>query len=224
MMVVAQVARGSADPMLRVQATAIAQAYMDEILTQPFAWNALKRALNPMPEDITARLDAGDGSSFDNFGDAVAVSGSAVITKVISLPASLSDSEMESQIQLEADQYIPYPLEEVNIDFEVQGASEKNPELVDVLLAASRSENVDDRVAALEAAYLRACLETERGRRVLGRHLLGTHLGLLLVVTAAAGDEARYGQYDGRGSRHLDQLATLLVGVLIDFVHGSSFG
>jgi type IV pilus assembly protein PilM len=89
---------------------------------------------------------------------AVAVSGSAVITKVITMPASLSDSEMESQIQLEADQYIPYPLEEVNIDFEVLGASEKNPEMVDVLLAASRSENVDDRVAALELAGLSAAV------------------------------------------------------------------
>lgn len=84
----------------------------------------------------------------------VAVAGSAVITKVIAMPASLSDRDMESQIQLEADQYIPYPLEEVNIDFEVLGPSEKNPEMVDVLLAASRSENVDDRVAALELAGL----------------------------------------------------------------------
>ena len=50
---------------------------------------------------------------------AVAVSGSAVITKVISMPAALSEAEMESQIQLEADQYIPYPLDEVAIDFEV---------------------------------------------------------------------------------------------------------
>lgn len=89
---------------------------------------------------------------------AVAVSGSAVITKVISMPASLTDQDLESQIQLEADQYIPYPLEEVNIDFEVMGPSEKNPELVDVLLAASRSENVDDRVAALELAGLTATI------------------------------------------------------------------
>ena len=89
---------------------------------------------------------------------AVAVSGSAVITKIITMPASLSDAEMESQIQLEADQYIPYPLEEVNIDFEVLGISEKNPEMVDVLLAASRSENVDDRVAALEIAGLSAAV------------------------------------------------------------------
>ncbi|RDH88314.1 MAG: pilus assembly protein PilM [endosymbiont of Seepiophila jonesi] len=89
---------------------------------------------------------------------AVAVSGSAVITKVISMPSALSDQDMESQIQLEADQYIPYPLEEVNIDFEVMGPSDKNPELVDVLLAASRSENVDDRVAAMELAGLNAAI------------------------------------------------------------------
>ncbi len=87
---------------------------------------------------------------------AVAVSGSAVITKVITMPAALSEQEMENQIELEADQYIPYPLDEVNIDFEVLGPSEKNPELVEVLLAASRAENVEDRVAALDIAGLTA--------------------------------------------------------------------
>ncbi len=87
---------------------------------------------------------------------AVAVSGSAVITKIITMPASLSDQEMENQIQLEADQYIPYPLEEVNIDFEVFGPNDKNPGMVDVLLAASRSENVENRVSALELAGLTA--------------------------------------------------------------------
>jgi len=87
---------------------------------------------------------------------AVAVSGSAVITKVISMPSTLSDSDMEAQIQLEADQYIPYPLEEVNIDFDVLGPSSSGVDMVDVLLAASRRENVDDRVAALELAGLTA--------------------------------------------------------------------
>jgi len=85
---------------------------------------------------------------------AVAVAGSAVITKVITMPASLSEDDMEVQIQLEADQYIPFPLEEVYLDFQILGASEKNPDSVDVLLAASRSENVDGRVAALEVAGL----------------------------------------------------------------------
>ncbi|VAX10407.1 Type IV pilus biogenesis protein PilM [hydrothermal vent metagenome] len=87
---------------------------------------------------------------------AVAVTGSAVITKIITMSASLSDAEMEAQIQLEADQYIPYALDEVNMDFDVLGATEKDPEMVDVLLAASRSENVDDRVAAIEIAGLTA--------------------------------------------------------------------
>jgi len=87
---------------------------------------------------------------------AAAVAGSAVITKVISMPASLSDDDMEGQIQLEADQYIPYPLEEVNLDFEVIGPTEHDPDRVDVLLAASRSENVDVRVDAIELAGLHA--------------------------------------------------------------------
>jgi type IV pilus assembly protein PilM len=85
---------------------------------------------------------------------AVAVSGSAVITKLITMPAALSEAELESQVQLEADQYIPYPLEEVNLDWQVLGPSDKSPDLNDVLLAASRSENVEDRVAALEIAGL----------------------------------------------------------------------
>lgn len=86
----------------------------------------------------------------------VAVAGSSVITKVITMPASLSEEEMESQIELEADQYIPYSLEEVNLDFEILGTSEDNPDTVDVLLAASRSENVDSRVAAVELGGLTA--------------------------------------------------------------------
>ncbi len=85
---------------------------------------------------------------------AIAVAGSAVITKIITMSAALNDAEMEIQIQLEADQYIPYPLEEVNLDFEVIGPSKSSPELVDVLLAASRQENVDDRVSTLEFADL----------------------------------------------------------------------
>jgi type IV pilus assembly protein PilM len=87
---------------------------------------------------------------------AVAVSGSSVITKVITMADGLSESEMEALIQLEADQYIPYPLEEVNIDFDVLGPSSSGVDMVDVLLAASRRENVDDRVAALEMAGLAA--------------------------------------------------------------------
>ncbi len=124
-------------------------------------------AVEPLPENAVVEKNIADvdavGETIRNVVKrsgsrakhvAVAVSGSAVITKIITMPASLSDQEMEAQIQLEADQYIPYSLEEVNMDFEVLGTSEKNPEMMDVLLAASRSENVEDRVAAIEIAGL----------------------------------------------------------------------
>ena len=87
---------------------------------------------------------------------AVAVAGSAVITKTIEMEGSLSDEELENQITVEADQYIPYPLDEVAIDFEVQGVSTRNPEQVEVLLAACRKENVELREAALELGGLKA--------------------------------------------------------------------
>lgn len=87
---------------------------------------------------------------------AAAVAGSAVIIKTIEMPGDLSDSDMENQIQVEADQYIPFPLEEVALDFEVLGPTEANPERVNVLLAASRNEIVDSRVAALELGGLSA--------------------------------------------------------------------
>ena len=87
---------------------------------------------------------------------AAAVAGSAVITKVIPMPAELDEDDMESQIELEAVNYIPYPIEEVNLDFEVLGPMPGNPEMVQVLLAASRSENVEMRASALEVGGLTA--------------------------------------------------------------------
>ena len=85
-------------------------------------------------------------------GAAVAVSGSSVIAKTIELNASLTDLEMENQIIVEADQYIPYSLDEVAIDFERQLPSRKNEGMVEVLLAACKRENVELRVDALQMA------------------------------------------------------------------------
>ena len=86
---------------------------------------------------------------------AVAVAGSSVITKLIFMPASLSEHDMEEQIKAEADQYIPYPIEEVNMDFQILGPSAKDKTSVDVLLAACRKEQVEQRMAALEIAGLK---------------------------------------------------------------------
>jgi len=88
----------------------------------------------------------------------VAIAGSSVMTKMITMSAHLSEDEMEEQIMVEADQYIPYALDEVCLDFEVQKVNEANPDLVDVLLAASRRENVDERVEVLRQAGLTASI------------------------------------------------------------------
>ncbi len=93
------------------------------------------------------------GSKVGN--SAVAVSSSQVIAKTITMPASFSEGELEEQIEVEAAQYIPYPMEEVNLDFCV-GEPVGEGELVEVLLVASRSENVDARIAVLEQAGLNA--------------------------------------------------------------------
>ncbi len=85
---------------------------------------------------------------------AAAVAGSSVITKVLSMPAGLRDDDLETQLTLEADQYIPYPLDEVAIDFEIQGPTAGREGMVDVLLAACRRETIDARSEAIELAGL----------------------------------------------------------------------
>jgi type IV pilus assembly protein PilM len=87
-------------------------------------------------------------------GAAVAVAGPSVITRVIDMAAGLSDDEMAWMIQAEADQYIPYPLDEVAIDFQVQGRSAQDPARVEVLLAACLKEHIETREAVLALAGL----------------------------------------------------------------------
>lgn len=86
---------------------------------------------------------------------AMALPSAAVITKKIILPAGLRESAMEVQVESEANQYIPFTLEEVNLDFQVIGPTPTDPDEVEVLIAASRKEGVEDRVACAEAARLK---------------------------------------------------------------------
>ncbi|KAA3652774.1 MAG: pilus assembly protein PilM [Proteobacteria bacterium] len=89
---------------------------------------------------------------------AMALPASAVITKKILLPEGLREQEMEVQVESEANQYIPFALDEVNLDFQVLDESHDVPGELDVLIAASRKEKVEDRVAAAEAAGLKAVI------------------------------------------------------------------
>ncbi len=86
----------------------------------------------------------------------LALPAAAVITKKIIVPAGLREDELEAQVETEANQYIPFALDEVNLDFQVLGPSPGSPEDVEVLIAASRKEKVEDRVAAAESAGLKA--------------------------------------------------------------------
>ena len=81
---------------------------------------------------------------------AAAVSGQTVITKVIYMDVSLTEQELASQIEIEADSLIPYPLDEVSLDFESLDVNESDPSKINVLLSAARTESVEARVSALE--------------------------------------------------------------------------
>ena len=86
----------------------------------------------------------------------LALPAAAVITKKILLPSNLRDEDLEYQVEAEANQYIPFAMDEVNLDFQVIGPAPGNDEEVEVLLAASRKANVEDRVAVAQASGLKA--------------------------------------------------------------------
>ena len=86
---------------------------------------------------------------------AMALPASAVITKRIALPANLREQELEMQVESEANQYIPFALDEVSLDFQVLGPIPNAPDDVEVLIAASRKEKVEDRMAVAQAAGLK---------------------------------------------------------------------
>lgn len=123
---------------------------------------------------------------------AVAVPGSAVITKILRMPAEMNDASMEAQLSIEADQYIPYPLDEVALDFEVLGEVEDNPEQVDVLLVACRSDNVDSRVDAFELAELKTkvvdveAFAVERSVELMADQLKSEDNAVLAIVDIGA--------------------------------------
>ncbi len=103
---------------------------------------------------------------------AMALPTSAVITKKIVLPGGLSDRELEAQVESEANQYIPFSLDEVSLDFCVIGPSASSVGDVEVLIAASRKEKVSDRQGLAEAAGLKPVVmdvESYASRMAAGR-------------------------------------------------------
>lgn len=126
-------------------------------------------AIEPLPKDSVVdgninNLDAVSdalkrchkrlGTGIKNL--ALALPNAAVISKKILVPAGQSEEDLELQVATEANQYIPFSLDEVNLDFQVLGPAPNNVDDVEVLIAASRKEKIEDRVAAAEAAGLKA--------------------------------------------------------------------
>jgi len=125
-------------------------------------------AIAPLPRD--AVVD-GNIASLENVGEtirrawkilgtreknaALALPAAAVISKKVNMQAGLSETEMELQVEAEANQYIPFSLDEVNIDFQQLDPLPNSPETVEVLIAASKKERIEDRVAVTEDAGLK---------------------------------------------------------------------
>jgi type IV pilus assembly protein PilM len=99
----------------------------------------------------------------------------SVITKKIVLPAGMAEDQLEVQVESEASQYIPFALDEVSLDFDVIGPAPNSPDDIEVMLAASRREKVEDRVAIAEASGLKATVmdvESYAARAALDRILM----------------------------------------------------
>jgi len=132
------------------------------------AYRLERYAIEPLPKDV---VTDGNIANLDQVSDALkrawkrlgsrnrhvalALPAAMVITKKIIVPSGQKEEDLELTVEAEANQYIPFALDEVNLDFQVLGPAPNNPEEVALLIAASRKEKVEDRVAIAEAAGLK---------------------------------------------------------------------
>lgn len=133
------------------------QYRVERYVIQPLPKDAVKEGDIANEEQVIETLQTAWSQLGSHVKNVVmALPASAAITKKILLPATLSGVELETQVEAEANQVIPFSLDEVNLDFQVLGPSPGSPNDVEVLLAAARKEKVEDRVALAEAAGLKA--------------------------------------------------------------------
>jgi type IV pilus assembly protein PilM len=142
---------------LEISESGKGQYRVERYVIQPLPKDAVKEGDIANSEQVIEALQSAwrqTGTRVKNV--VMALPASAVITKKLLMPANLSGTELENQVETEANQLIPFPLDEVNLDFQVLGPSAGSPNDVEVLLAAARKEKVEDRVALAEAAGLKA--------------------------------------------------------------------
>jgi type IV pilus assembly protein PilM len=129
---------------------------LDRCATEPLAVGSITDGnIEKFDEvaDVVRRLIKKSGTRTQNV--AMALPPSAVISKKIILPGGLSDAELEIQVEAEANKYIPFSLDEVSLDFCVLGPSPTSSGDIEVLIAASRKEKVQDRQGLAEAVGLK---------------------------------------------------------------------
>ena len=117
----------------------------------------------PVGEAIK-RAHASSGSRITK--GTLAVAGSTVITRTIAMQASLTDAQIGERIAQEAERYLSYPIDELAVDFEVQGLSESHPEQTEVLLAACRKKTIELIASALAGAGLVPAVIEPQGQAV----------------------------------------------------------
>lgn len=88
---------------------------------------------------------------------AISVSGYSVIVKKISV-ATMEEEQLQETINLEAEQYIPFDISDVNLDFQILGESEQNPNQMSVLLVAAKKDTIDDYISLANASGLNPCV------------------------------------------------------------------
>ena len=155
-------------PLIGIDVSSSALKLVELAETGKGTYRLERYAIEPLPKDMVAD---GNIANLDQVSDALkrahkrlgsrnrnvamALPTAMVITKKIIVASGQTEEELELQVEAEANQYIPFALDEVNLDFQTLGPAPNNPEEVEVLIAASRKEKVEDRVAIAEAAGLR---------------------------------------------------------------------
>jgi type IV pilus assembly protein PilM len=132
------------------------------------AYRLERYTIEPLPKDVVADGNIANveqvaeslkrawrrlGSRNRNI--AMALPSAMVITKKIIVPAGQREEDLELTVEAEANEYIPFSLDEVNLDFQILGPAPNSPDDVEVLIAASRKEKVEDRVAVADTAGLK---------------------------------------------------------------------
>jgi len=160
--------QASAPPLIGVDISSSALKLVELSETGKGAYRLERYAVEPLAKDVVAD---GNIANLDQVADALrrahkrlgsrnrnvalALPAAMVITKKIIVPTGQTEEELELQVETEANQYIPFALDEVNLDFQILGPAPNNADEVEVLIAASRKEKVEDRVAIAEAAGLK---------------------------------------------------------------------